>query len=97
MAQRACNHRDADSGIACGALDNGAAWAKRAAPNRVVDDRERCAVLDRTAGIHELGLAEYCATCGLRGGAKLDERRAADRPDDIMAELHRAPRKSRPR
>ena len=45
---------------------------------RLGDDAERGAVLDRGAGVHELGLAEDGAAGLLGGAAKLDEGRAAD-------------------
>ena len=64
---------------------------KRAAPDRVLDDRERRSVLDRAARIHELRLAENRASRGLGGGAKLDEWGAANRCDNIAYRLHHTP------
>ena len=50
--------------------------------HRILDDAERGAVLDRLAGVHELGLAEDRAAGFLRGPLELDEGRAADRGGD---------------
>src|SRR5690606_22448416 len=49
--------READAGIAGCALDDGAAGGERAAGDGIADDVEGGAVLDRLAGVHELGLA----------------------------------------
>ena len=88
-SQRRGDHADADAGIAGGALDDDAAGAQRAARDRVADDRQRGAVLDRTAGVHELGLAQNRAAGRLGGRPELDQRRIADRFDDGGAERHR--------
>ena len=58
VAERGRHHRDSDAGIAGRALDDDAARAESAAIRRVADDRERRAVLDRSSGVHEFGLAE---------------------------------------
>ena len=55
----------------------------------VLDDVERGAVLDRAAGIEELGLAEDRAAGLLGGAAQLDEGRVADRADKTVADVHR--------
>ena len=91
IAERARHHRNADARIAGRALDDDAARAQRAARDRVIDDRHRRAVLDRPARVHELRLAENRASRGFGGGAKLDERRAANRCDNIAYRLHRDP------
>ncbi len=46
------------------------------------------AVLDRLAGIHELGLAEDGAAGQLGSALQLDEGRVADRFDDVFVEGH---------
>ncbi len=46
--------------------------------HRVLDDGERRAVLYRTAGVHELGLAINLAAGRLRGMLQADERRVAN-------------------
>jgi hypothetical protein len=81
--------READPGVARGALDDHAAGPQLAAFLGVLDHEERGAVLDRAAGVHELGLAEDRAA-GRRGGAlQLDQRRVADRGAEIVAGRHR--------
>src|SRR6185312_4378572 len=51
----------------------------------ILDDEKGGAVFDRLAGIEEFGLAENLAT-GLFGSAiEADQRRIADRADDIFA------------
>ena len=66
-----------------------AARAQGATRDRVGDHRHRRAVLDRPARVHEFRLAENCASRGLGSGPKLDERRAANRGDNIAYRLHR--------
>ena len=56
-AQGIGHQRQPDPGIACRALDNGAAGLERAALDRIVDDEQRRAILDRLARIEEFGLA----------------------------------------
>ena len=68
IAERRADDREADSGIAGGALDDDPARTQRAARDRVLDDRQRRAILDRAARIHEFGLAEDRAAGRLRGG-----------------------------
>ena len=46
------------------------------------------AVLDRLAGIHELGLAENGAAGQLGSALQLDKGRVADRFDDVFVEGH---------
>ena len=88
VAAGIADQREADPGIAGGALDDDAAGPQQAALLGVLDDVERRAVLDRAAGIEELGLAEDRAP-GLLGGApQLDQRRLPDRADKAVANLH---------
>ena len=68
----------ADAGIAGRAFDDHAAGPQQAALLGVADDEQRGAVLDRLAGIHELGLAEDVAAGRLRRGLQPDQRRVAD-------------------
>ena len=79
IAAGIADQRQADAGIAGRALDDRAARLQRAALLRILDDRQRRAVLDRAAGIHELGLAQDLAAGRLRGAAQPDQRRIADR------------------
>ncbi len=82
VAQRRGDHGQADAGVAGGALDDPAAGLQQAAPLGVADDEERGAVLDRLAGVHELGLAQDLAAGGLAGAAQADQRRVADGVED---------------
>ena len=87
-AERIADQRQPDAGIAGGAFDDDAAGLERPALDRVLDDEQRGAVLDRLAGIHELGLSQNRAAGGRRGALELDQRRVADRFDDTVADLH---------
>src|SRR6478735_131551 len=51
----------------------------------------RGAVLDRAAGVEELGLAENGAAGRLRGASQLDQRCVADRADKPVAHVHALP------
>src|SRR5690606_33583530 len=73
--------------IAGGALDDDAARPQRAAPLGVANDGQRRAVLDRAAGIEELGLAEDLAAGRLGRRAQPDQRRAADGVDEALADV----------
>ena len=59
-----------------------------AAPDGVLDDEEGRPVLHGLAGIHELRLAQDGAARRLRSAAKLDERRVADRGEDVWLDGH---------
>ena len=93
--------RQADAGVAGGALDDGAAGPQRARScSASRDDVQRGAVLDRLAGIHELGLAQDVAAGQLGGASQPDQRRVADGVEDVLLDLHcrhGAPIKSRSR
>ena len=91
IAERARHHRDADARVAGRAFDDHSARAQGAARDRVIDHRQRRAILDRPARVHELRLAENRASRRLGRGAKLNEGRAADRGDNIAYRLHRGP------
>ena len=54
------------------------------ARDRVVDDEQRGAVLDRLAGIEEFRLAQNLAAGRLGGALQADQRRVADGGDDVM-------------
>ena len=66
IAERVGDQREADAGIAGGALDDGAAGFERAVRLGGADDGKAGAVLHRAAGGAELGLAEDLAPRGLR-------------------------------
>ena len=88
IAERVGDERKADAGVAGGSLDDHPAGPERPALDRVLDDEQRGAILDRLARIHELGLAENGASGALGRMLELDQRRVADRLDDIVANLH---------
>src|SRR5205807_9307209 len=93
------DQRETNPGIAGGALDDDAARAQQPALFGVFDDVEGGAVLDRAAGVEELGLAEDRAPRLLGGPPQLYQRRLSDRADKAVANLHtslrieRAPRR----
>ena len=55
------DQRQPDAGIAGGAFDDHPAWPQFATRFGGFDNRARRAVLDRTAGIEEFGLAQNAA------------------------------------
>ena len=83
QSERIAHDGDADAGVARGALDDGAAGAQQSAVERDLDDVEGGPVLDRLAGVHELGLAEDFAPRAFGGSLQADQRRIADRCKDI--------------
>src|ERR1700730_3412484 len=91
VAAGVADQRQADTGIAGGALDDDPARPQQAALLGVLDNVEGGAVLDRAAGIEELGLAEDRAPRRLRGTAQLDQRGVADRLDKPVAYVHASP------
>ena len=82
------DQRQADAGIAGGALDNDPAGPQQPALLGVLDDVKCGAVLDRAAGVQKLCLAEDRAPGLLRGPPQFDQRRVADRPDKAVANFH---------
>ena len=71
-AHGVADQRKADAGIAGGAFDDDAARPQFALFDRILNDEQRGAVLDRLAGIHEFGLAEDRAAGRRRDAFKLD-------------------------
>src|SRR5262249_11514040 len=88
IAARVADERQADPGVAGGALDDDAARPQRAALLGILDDGERRAVLDGAPGVEEFGLAGDRAAGLLRGAAQLDQRRVADGGDETVADVH---------
>ncbi len=84
VAQRVADERKPDAGVAGGALDDRAARAQEAAALGVAHDPQRRPVLDRLAGVEELGLAEDRAAGLLRGPSQQDQRRVADQVDEAL-------------
>ncbi len=89
--ERVADKGEAYAGVAGSSFHDRAARAQLAAPDRILDDVERGAVLDGLAGVHEFGLAEDAAACLLRGAFKLDQRRVADGLDDPVTNAHALP------
>ena len=88
IAARVGDQRQADAGVAGGALDHEPAGLQVAALLGLQDHLAAGAVLDRAAGVHELGLAENGAAGRGRRAFELDQRRVADGFDDAVADLH---------
>ena len=88
VAARARHDRKADAGIAGGRFHHEAAGLEIAALLGFQDHPFAGAVLDRLAGIHELGLAENGAAGRFGGVLQLDQRRVADRFDDVVVDGH---------
>ena len=84
VAERVADQRQADAGVAGGALDDRAARAQQAAALGVAHDPQRRPVLDRLAGVEELGLAEDRAAGLLRGPPQQDQGRVADQIDEAL-------------
>src|SRR5262249_49098200 len=75
VASRVADEGEADASIPCCALDDDATRPKEAALFGVAHDEEGGAILDRSAGIEELGLAKDRAAGELGGAAQANERR----------------------
>src|SRR5690606_33509740 len=88
VAAAGAQQRQADAGIAGGALDDGRARAQRTAALGIQQQAQRGAVLDRAARVEELGLAEDLAAGQLRGAAQADQRGVADRGGQVGAGAH---------
>ena len=88
VTARAGDHRKTDAGIAGGRFHHEPAGLEVAALLGFQDHPFAGAVLDRLAGIHEFGLAENGAAGRLGSVLELDERRVADRFDDVVVEGH---------
>src|SRR6185312_13182676 len=86
VTARVADVRETDSRVAGGALDDDTARAQLTAFLGIDDDRERCAVFDRAARIHEFGLAEDLAPGLLAQASEPDEGCVTDR--SCKAVLH---------
>src|SRR5690606_30813234 len=92
IAPRVADEGEADAGIAGRAFDDEAAALDDRALLRVEHDVFRRAVLDRSAGVQELRLAEDRAAGELRRLAQLDQRRVAHGIDEVFADACRESR-----
>src|SRR5438874_7550512 len=82
VAARVAHMRQPDAGVAGRALDDRASRGELSAALGLQHDRARRPVLDRAAGIHELGLAEDVAAGLFTHAPEPDERGVADRADE---------------
>src|SRR6202040_2835342 len=88
VAQGIGDERETDSGVARRTFDDQSARPQAPARDRVVDDGERRAVLYRSAGVHELRLAQNGAAGQFRRLAQFDERGCPDRFDYVFWKTH---------
>jgi len=87
QAERIAHHRYSDSGVAGRAFDDRTTRFEATAAHRVLDDEKRRAIFHRLTRIHELGFAENLAACSLRRPLQSNQRRVADRRQDVMFDL----------
>ena len=89
VAARIADEREPDAGVAGRAFDDQAAGLDDAAALAVEHHVLRRAILDRAAGVQELGFAEDRAARELGRLPQLDERRVADGVDKVVTNVHR--------
>ncbi len=89
VAARFADERQADAGVAGRALDDQAAGLDDAAAFAVEHHVFCRSILDRAAGVHELGFAEDRAARELGRLPQFDERRVADGVDKVLTNVHR--------
>ena len=83
------DHRESDTGVARGRLDDGHVRGENAATLRVLDHVERGAVLDRPAGVEALELHPECGGKRVVDLVEADHRSPADgRQDIVVAHVH---------
>ena len=82
------NQRDADSGIACGALDNHAAGFEQAPLLRILDDEKSSPVFDRGARIGKLAFAIDIASGFLAGSVQPHQGRVSDQVERLWNNHH---------
>src|SRR5690606_12902372 len=88
IAAGIADERETDTRVAGRAFDDEPAALDDAALLGVEHHVFGGSVLDRAAGVQELGLAENRAARELRGLAQLDERRIPDRVEKVLAYIH---------
>ena len=82
VAQSGGDHGEPNAGVAGRAFDDAPARLQAAGAFGIADHRQRGAVFDRAAGVHEFGLAENRAARRLGGGPELYQWRMANGVDD---------------
>ena len=88
VTARIAEVREADAGVARRALDQRAAGLEQPLALEVFEDAAGGAVLDRAAGVQELGLAEDLAAGLVAEPAQTDQRRVADGVGEAIADGH---------
>jgi len=81
-------HREADSGVAAGRLDDGAARLEQPASLRIFDHAQADPVFDRAAGIQVLELPDDRWLEPSPDARESDQRRVADDGEDVRGEIH---------
>ena len=87
-SHRRANQCEANASVPCRAFNNCATGLQMAFVDRVFDDVERRAVLNRLTRVHKLGFAQDGAACDFAGFAQLDEWRVADSLGQILCKMH---------
>ena len=90
VAARVAQVREADAGVAGGALDQRAAGLQQALLLEVIEDAPGGTVLHRAAGVQELGLAEDLAARLVAERVQADEGGVADGVGEGLADGHGA-------
>jgi hypothetical protein len=85
IATHGRDDREANSRVARGRFDDRLTRSQRAARFCILDDGERDAILDRTAGVHVLALPQDRDRQAAADALQLDERRVADVREDAHA------------
>jgi len=85
VAAHGRDDREANSRVACGRFDDRVPCSERATRFCILDDGERDAILDRTAGVHVLALPQDRDRQAAADALQLDERRVADVREDAHA------------
>ena len=88
---RRAHKRKPDAGVARRAFDNGAAGLQLAPRNGIADDKQRRAVFDRLAGVHEFRFAQNFAAGLFARAAQPDQRCVSNGLGQIFCNLHVCP------
>src|ERR1700683_2126209 len=91
VATRVADMRQANAGVARGALHHRAAGLELSAPFGIEHDRARGTILDRAARIHEFRLAEDLAAGLIAEATQSDQRRVAHGIDETAGDVHDSP------
>src|SRR5207248_3548353 len=86
-ALRRDHEGDADAGVATGGLDDGAAGLELARLFRLLDHRDRNAILDGREGIEGLELDDHLGRSLVRYAMEPHQRGVADQFRDVVVDL----------